>query len=1063
MSSILFLEDKRYVNLDNGDIYMGGTKQDHLPHKHIQLLKLLVSQNNVYHSSEEIYNRLEIDRINPTISEIRTAICDCKIGKGRSVSGRGFKDTWKYINNETNLGYKFNSKYRIVELLETAPNNIEPLTSKNNFVEEPKLIDKIFGAFEEGSKIVFLSGISGSGKSELARSFCPKYKDTFYSVLHFALTPEGNGSFEDLLAENDKFFGDSGLDRTQKLKARKDVIKKLGKESLIIIDNLNNDKNLAFLNDIHDIFGTRPTGAAKIIITSTLSGNTFADYLHYDCKVIEIEKERDKKQLAYDILARKAGISESENENIKAIVKAIGYHPLCSAIIGAQVKEYDLDLAYLRGLFDCDFKKALLSGESVLFRKDDINADFKPYEILKYIFKNVSKNLNEMERQVLGAYLLLPKSHHKLEVLSELVGDIKGRRSRAKGAIRILYRKCLIEIDKDGTVILHPLLEQLYQDHEFFNNGMTVAELSNEFRIHLLNNYFVSEYNDEKNKLSGVFFDRKYTFFDEQGNTGYVLKGMYSKLLDFSSCIRTKNAGWVLANKRKKDDFCSEEISELVESININQTELGLKDRIDEEILYDMIDSQKNNALYFVVEYKKGLSVFLYDYNNQKEYCVINCSEQIEEQNRYFDKNNTSAQAGVPIKSVFVGSFGDHLPKVFIIPEDICGIKTKQIYRKTEDAFKKENNEMKYLLIPKTVETIGDGSFRECFNLRCIVFGSGKNINIEAHSFFRCIELKYVFLPLYPCRLGRCAFEYSNIGEIVVQKGTVARIFYDMSFVIALNNMLVDGKFYQTKDSGNISCDEKIKYDILETVKKIMDKSYEPSDEEIDEIFYRVISGASNELSDDVLIRDMDKLLEEKYKAKFNETRVYEGFEYDINEIFENWLSLNDVYDKTGTKLLDWKDFFIRLAKSVKETQNLIYTSPHKETVKMNVNFGNTILFDNITNEVLILSIFPENIQVNLLEYYKIIRRIETPFYPREKTIFIAETPYDQMLEDSIHAFRVLFLCEERSRIYASEGNYLKSNEYRRFAESFLQERPDLFQDFEEDENEYCEQKDTSE
>lgn len=983
MSAVVFLNENIYFNFEDGYIYKNGKKSKmHMEPQHTKLLKLLVSHSGSICTYDYIYEKIMSDEsvVTPNVSRIRKLFKDLKLKNC-------FIDT---INNNGYRGYRFCSDYHVVELLETAPNTIEPLTLKDNFVEEPELLDKIFRAFEEGNKIVFLSGISGSGKSELARSFCSKYKDSFCSVLNFALTPDGNGRFEDLLAENDKFFGDTGLDRDLKIKVRKGILNKLSKECLIIIDNFNSNKNLDFLNNLHDITsGALPTGMAKIIVTTQLQSDIFSAYINKGCKVIEVEKERNKQQLAYDIFAKHVGINDLNNEYINGIVNTVGYHPLTCSILGSQANEYGYDLQDLQDSLNYDFKKTLSNEETVWFANDRFNSDFTPYELLKIIFEKVSMGLSEIERQLLGALIILPKVFHEKDSLTELVGDIKGKNgcSLAKSALNKLKRKSLVEVDNDGKISLHPLLEQLYQDENFFNNGTTVAELSDEFKLHLSCLYFVSEYNFLPNKLSGAFSWNRYVY-----NSFAPL----ANINDYSD-IDYHYAGWMLANSFKKS---SKDIKALTKCINENQKTLGLSNTISEKLLIELLNGN-TVGLYFIMEYEEGRALFLYEYKSKQEFCIINCSEG-KKTHRYFglDYHNCQNSNPTPIKCTFIGSVNHVLPEVLQIPEYIAGIPITEIYREA-NSFVRSNNTVRIISIPKSVNTIGFGSFDRCTALEQVVF-MGNKINLE-NAFCFCYRLKHVFFPLSHCRIDGLSFYNTKIDKVIVPKGTEIEYYYDVFYENQLEEMLdLDGYYIPEKN------------DIKEFI----------------------LIGADIDESGDGL----NKLFDHQ---KDGETDLCK---YHINDIYKCWRNKEDLWDTKNTKIIDWDIFYSKWQERINPNKRPFNSKKKRKGVLgENLIFDKKVMEDFGTN-VLVCTDTSINEQISWLDATKQIERIITPFF--DASLIIAETPYIHALRENSFAEDFVWICMERAKKLLDENKTFEANEYMSFVENFRKNRPEFFQEF---------------
>lgn len=81
--------------------------------------------------------------------------------------------------------------------------------------------------------------------------------------------------------------------------------------------------------------------------------------------------------------------------------------------------------------------------------------------------------------------------------------------------------------------------------------------------------------------------------------------------------------------------------------------------------------------------------------------------------------------------------------------------------------------ELKWLDLPKTIQTIGEGAFRNCINLRFVNNLSNVMTTIKAYAFAGCVNLKGIFIPPSLATLGSCAFENCKSLSTIDLGGTL--------------------------------------------------------------------------------------------------------------------------------------------------------------------------------------------------------------------------------------------------------------------------------------------------
>lgn len=95
-------------------------------------------------------------------------------------------------------------------------------------------LEQIYNLFAENSKI-FLTGVAGIGKNELAKMYAQKYKKEYTNILYFSFV----GNLEEMIVTCD--FADDTLDENEDMRFKRHnrFLRSLKEDTLIIIDNFN--------------------------------------------------------------------------------------------------------------------------------------------------------------------------------------------------------------------------------------------------------------------------------------------------------------------------------------------------------------------------------------------------------------------------------------------------------------------------------------------------------------------------------------------------------------------------------------------------------------------------------------------------------------------------------------------------------------------------------------------------------------------------------------------------------------------------------------------------------
>lgn len=680
--------------------------------------------------------------------------------------------------------YSFNEKL----------NDIFPCS---NYIDRPEIMMTLKEAFENRAdrrRFVFLSGVGGIGKSELARKFAQKSKGSMFRAVVELEYRETDKPFDDAVMRCDSqiIAEFSSIPKDKRQEAKLDLLLSADESILILVHNFD-QLDFEFLNRLKG-----RTGSARILFTTRLGIDSgIEDY----GQVVSFDSFLDSQiAFAVKVFCEYAKISCPADNLVRSIVSHIGGHTMMAAILGRQVKRYHGSLKKVLSELELSVREALKVGGEVFIAKDynpvlPTQEEATPYNILKVIFCDVLKRkFTERERQIFGAILIEGSNDiYKADAcwLAEMVGDLKDDRRccEAQSAINDLLDMGFIQKDRD-RLALHPLIAQLVTDPELSEDGTIIAELSIDFIFHLLNNRFVSE--GEKSSyfikniktevwrwLSHISTIRDYWFT----NTSPRNLGWYAFMRDRDGDIalehfleRTKGKQPTQGEREAfeaESSFYFKKTTYILNAINYNHSNLGDEHVITAKEVDDMflkLFAPKRYGIYFVINYTNGRSLWLYDYYEKKEWCLINCSEQLLPEFRYYQQNvSRRPQNGVPVSAAMVGFVADHCPSLLFVPSHIFDVPVITILRMIV-----HHKSLEILCLPATIEHLPRFALSYGISLKACIF-LGTTCQIGHKSFYFCPGLNYVCLPSKASYIDIANDSFSwcrKLKEFVVANGT---------------------------------------------------------------------------------------------------------------------------------------------------------------------------------------------------------------------------------------------------------------------------------------------------
>lgn len=451
----------------------------------------------------------------------------------------------------------------LIELIEIASgkepflNDIVWSTSPKALGREDELIE-IDKALDKNN-FVFIYGMGGIGKSELAKMYASKYREKYHTI-QFVQYTEGiedsilSMSFSNI---NEKdYYEDGELDLESLYVNKLNIIKNLDEGSLIIVDNFN----VSYDKNIGDIlsFGKNKH---KVIFTTR---NTNEDY---EDKYINLKalKEKECMKLFYDFYS--SGVVKEEGA-VRELLSLVDYNTLLIKLIALNCQKQRIKLRdFYKKLENCELStvKGKIRHTSDYIKEEDNNK--RIYEHLCAIF-NIS-DLSVEEKDILRNLSLVGKSKISTVAFGEWYG------LEDYDFINSLIEKGWIEWDRKNDMIsLHHIISDLSYEElkptgencEEFIISITKYITKKDWKTYyskrraLSFGEIIAKRLDGENEVTAEFFESLGSKLGEEKAQKYLLKSIdiYKKIYGEGS-LKEGEVYFKLANIQKNIVFYEEE------------------------------------------------------------------------------------------------------------------------------------------------------------------------------------------------------------------------------------------------------------------------------------------------------------------------------------------------------------------------------------------------------------------------------------------------------------------------------------------------------------------------
>lgn len=302
--------------------------------------------------------------------------------------------------------------------------------AKEFFIGRDADLEKIHKMFCENANVVYLEGISGIGKTEIAKQYAIKYRAKYHTVLYLMYS-EG---IKELICDDNQVkidnFNRIPAESTEQYFMRKlNCLQSITNENdLIIIDGFDMDDD----PNLHRLFN----GKYKILITTRkhLSDTR-------SIKVGEITDPEKAIQIFENNL--KNDLSDNEKGKIKDLLEMIDYHTYCIELLAKQMDACYYDGFQLYSFYRDDFQKTKLTA-------NDRNKT--TVDIIRLIFEKSGKDLQKQ----------------RIMMLMSIVGKggIQAQRFKEWAELKdfsdviLLENESWIRVEPGQKIALHPLVAE---------------------------------------------------------------------------------------------------------------------------------------------------------------------------------------------------------------------------------------------------------------------------------------------------------------------------------------------------------------------------------------------------------------------------------------------------------------------------------------------------------------------------------------------------------------------------------------------------------------------------
>lgn len=737
-------------------------------------------------------------------------------------------------------------------------NKIRPITmgfseQKNTYIPRNDYLEKLKNDLQknDGKKhYVILSGIGGSGKSELARSYAWNEKNLYQDILW--ITCKDNISKNDLTLE--------AILKNDYPNLQYDILDEWSEDYLIIIDNCNIDNSEFFEQILHE------TGKAQIIITSRLSFFEDLPLKHLifldNPEIVknDIQFTHDVFEKNYTLINRnheKKKLHPEEDFYVWSICKLIGYNTMLTVMLAAELREYNTNS--IRDFYFClknGLQYAIPNGSSITYKKDRERFKDNIPTILRVIFQDLlSHSFTNLEKQILTILKLHPARQFHADFIYELLGD-NSTQKYIQMTCNNLQDMGWIQRGQ-GWIAIHPLIAEMLELDE--NDTLIAKEDMEEFYKHIAKNLLVMKPNLQKKEES---FFNLFRFTLEKNTDNLTLNIALSSILYFIiPCI---------GNHSSVEAYCKK------------------------------MFPQETLSLIIMTDHYHGKIFWTYSLNDNTKTILFNLTDQ-KRKHRYWNMSLDKKIETISNKKEFKNTAN----LLFLIcnKKDISDIKipnkieNKLIYEIPDYFFcHLKNIKIKKLILPTYLKFIGDKAFLDSLIESIQISNTNQYYTVKNYCLYDKTFTRLIYCPLN----YRSHYILPDSVHFVSQYA-----FGSNNKEYSINNMVPYELYYFIKKQNNLSPIEKAIYcdvnhcnfkNVIYLAKKCIN-AFESSYRNEDLFFKKYLSNFYYEELFDCYVNDYLKVFDEDNFQQIYELFYNRNFYY-LEDIIIRYLEIFELpYD----------------------------------------------------------------------------------------------------------------------------------------------------------------------
>ena len=373
----------------------------------------------------QLINTQEINATRPTLEERIAELAE----EIRNVIGEINKDT------------KAIEPYAVTEELLSTPNIIP----KSIFCGRENVLEEIHNRFQNSGNVLFLYGIGGIGKTQIAKQYAKMHKNDYDTIIYatyngsikdeimaetpFTIEPAVNRyTLTDGTKESDEAFFNRKLEKIQKLSTER---------TLIILDNFDveEDENLPLLMN----------GRYRLLITTRFDFSRFYPTVRIN-PIVSMESLKEifmKNYQGYDV--------EEDDPNLVDLIELVNRHTYTIELLAQHMEN--------SGQTPGDMIAALKERGITSLDEEIRNSDMKAQIAYKNLLKMFEVfSLNEEERQILMYLSFMPTEGVDVKNFKKWA-DLKSTK-----ILKNLENRSWIIRNTDGIAV-HPIISEVIK-HE---------------------------------------------------------------------------------------------------------------------------------------------------------------------------------------------------------------------------------------------------------------------------------------------------------------------------------------------------------------------------------------------------------------------------------------------------------------------------------------------------------------------------------------------------------------------------------------------------------------------